>query len=255
MTPTTLIIQSYKTNNVSPWISSCMESVQRWADVKGYSYLFVDDAFFDYAPGWIHDLPNSFYPVTDIARLYLLKDKLQHYNCVVWVDADVIVFDTDIFCIPTNIDCGFAGELLIDTQIETGIRQIYYSLNNSVMFFNKNSPMLDAYIDRAELELRTKEIHRTIIGPSLLRMMNDEYPIPVLSSVGLFPMKVMINRSVYDDYISAWSYPLGAANMCGFQTSSPNDRDRAGISMEDIDQAITYACNYLFSTGNNQCVQ
>src|SRR4029079_13839139 len=90
----TLVIQSYRTRDVAAWISACLRSVQAWAAAAGYRYEFVDDRLFDYAPAWVRErCGKQLLPITDVARMYLLRERLAHgWDRVIWVDADVLVF-------------------------------------------------------------------------------------------------------------------------------------------------------------------
>ncbi len=39
----TIIYQSYRTENVPTWISTCMQTVKDWATLKGLDYQRIDD--------------------------------------------------------------------------------------------------------------------------------------------------------------------------------------------------------------------
>ena len=39
----TLVIQSFRTHSVPPWIERCLDSVRRWAALRGYDYRLTDD--------------------------------------------------------------------------------------------------------------------------------------------------------------------------------------------------------------------
>ena len=87
----TLVVQSAARTR-SRWVDACMDSVRGWADGDGHSYEFVGDELFDLAPGWLRRRSPSVLPVTDAARLALLRDRLaQGWDRVVWLDADVAV--------------------------------------------------------------------------------------------------------------------------------------------------------------------
>ena len=43
----TVVFQSYKTEDVPPWIATCMDGVRQWSAAKGFDYRFMDDQFFD----------------------------------------------------------------------------------------------------------------------------------------------------------------------------------------------------------------
>jgi hypothetical protein len=90
----TIVYQSYRTQQVPPWITTCMGTVRAWADQQGFDYRFYDDGFFEYAPQWFRDkAQHGICPVTDLARLVVARELLaQGYERTVWVDADLLVF-------------------------------------------------------------------------------------------------------------------------------------------------------------------
>ncbi len=49
-TAAALVLQSYRTHDVAPWIAQCLTGVQAWAAARGYGYEFVDDRLFELAP-------------------------------------------------------------------------------------------------------------------------------------------------------------------------------------------------------------
>ena len=87
----TLVVQSCARAR-SRWVDACMESVQAWAERDGHGYEFLGDELLDLAPGWVRRRSPSLLPVTDVARLALLRDRLgEEWERVVWLDADVAV--------------------------------------------------------------------------------------------------------------------------------------------------------------------
>ena len=109
----TLIVQSYRTHDVAPWLLKCMASVKAWADAMGYAYEFVDDRFFDPVPAWYRErCGKQLLPVTDLARLLLIQERFARgWQRVAWIDADILVFDPERFRIDIGGDAAFCREL------------------------------------------------------------------------------------------------------------------------------------------------
>lgn len=72
-----------------------MDSVQQWAVSQGWDHLVLDDRFLDLPPGWVRKRCGSnLYALRDVARLIWVQGMLSgDYHRVIWVDADVVVFD------------------------------------------------------------------------------------------------------------------------------------------------------------------
>lgn len=95
----TLIIQSYRIENVAPWIEICLESVKSWTSLQHYDYRFIGDEIFDRVPKWYRE-KTSRHPqiATDLGRLELIHEALcEGYERVAWLDADVLIFAPDNF--------------------------------------------------------------------------------------------------------------------------------------------------------------
>lgn len=186
----TLVAQSYRTHDVPAWIATCLDSVRAWARQQHYSYHFVGDKFFSYAPDWvITRCASQIFPVTDITRLYLLKEmRAAGADRVIWADADVLVFDPANFLVETRSGYAFSHEVMIVVLPDQRIHVSKPSINNSVMVFERETPMLDFYLLASEEILRhlpAGEVPRTIIGPAFLMNLANAMPVERLSNVGL----------------------------------------------------------------------
>src|SRR5271155_4687165 len=99
----TVVFQSYRTQNVPKWIVGCMETARGWAGMRGFDYQFLDDRFFDRVPAEFRARTTDKLILTDIARLLVTRELLEGgYERVVWIDADVAVFDPESWVLPTQ---------------------------------------------------------------------------------------------------------------------------------------------------------
>lgn len=245
----TVVLQSFRTDQVPSWIATSMASVRNWAAARGYDYVFTDDAFFDYAPRWVHErCAAQFFPITDIARLYYLKDYLARgYERVVWVDADVLVFDPVEFNIEGPFNYAFAREVMMGLDPNGKIQFSPSSINNAVMFFRHGNPMLDFYCFASEEIVRLTDpdkIQRTSIGPTFLRNLANTMPLARLNCVGLFTPLLMGDlakgsNQLLHAYESVFRHPMGAANLCHFTRHHADEAQRERID-RDFDAAIAY---------------
>lgn len=226
----TVILQSYRTDNIPAWIASCLASARQWARIAGFDYEFVDDSFFDYAPAWVrvHRVQHM-YPVTDIARLYLLRDRLNHgFERAVWLDADIIVFDPERFRVDTQAGYAFAHEIVPLLDRSGRVHLTGPSINNSVIVMQKGCPTLDNYISAAEDILRRRPIEkwsRMMIGPDFLRTLAKTKPIERLMQVGLFTPPLLSDIAagggeLSRQYRQRFGNAMAAANLCHFLRSN-----------------------------------
>ena len=96
-----IVYQSYRTQNVPGWIQQCLRIVPIWARAQGYEYRFFDEALFDRLPAWFRKrVSHRILPMSDLARLLLARELLDEgFDRVVWVDADVLIFDIKQFSV------------------------------------------------------------------------------------------------------------------------------------------------------------
>ena len=240
----TLIIQSYRTRDVAPWIATCLESVRAWSAVSGCDYEFVDDALFDLAPAWVRDrCGTQILPVTDIARLYLMRERLRlGWQRVVWIDADVLVFAPERFVLDDGMPYALCREVWLSRhgdRVETG-----EFVNNAVIVMTPSQPILDFWLFAAEEILRTHPpgpIGKLIVGTHLLTDLARAMPLRVISNVGLFSPPVILDIARGGGpSVQTWARRQGhvvdAANLC----ASLQDREAGGacIAAADLEQAV-----------------
>ena len=204
----TVIIQSYRPYDVPQWIQSCMASVKRLCELRGWDYKFEGDEFLDRTPKALQG--TNLWATTDYSRLQWLRECLETYDTAIWFDADVYVFKPTLFDPTTDHGYAFSHELL---------SYQYHSVNNAVMIFETAGvTTLDKYIRIAKelLESGEAEIDRTALGPSMLKGQTN-----LLHGVGLFTTKMMTSIANGDmQPITAYEHhsqtELSCANLCHF---------------------------------------
>lgn len=110
-----------------------MQIVPRWAEKQGFEYRFFDDGFFDRVHAWFKQRVNHLVlPMSDLARLLVGQDLLNvGFECVIWVDADMHIFDTDQFRIDIPGACAFCKEGWLGPNAKKKL-QLYSRVNNAV---------------------------------------------------------------------------------------------------------------------------
>jgi hypothetical protein len=199
-----------------------MESVKSWTQANNFTYKFFDDSFFAFAPDWYREkVNNQIHLVTDLARLVATKQlHASGFDRVIWIDADVIIFDPANFVIPQDQAYGFGLEAWLNKKDEKFTVTI--SVHNAIMHFHAQNSFLDNYIDAVENIVRTApetSLKHTAVGTDFLTAIHRRSPVPILASCALFsPMSV---RAIANNKVKAiqataarLSSPIVCANLC-----------------------------------------
>jgi hypothetical protein len=219
MVSDTVVFQSFRTDRVPAWIDRCLESARRWAGIRGFEYVFLDDQFFDFVPAELRARTANKVILSDLARLLVTRDLLgKGHRRLVWIDADVVVFDPDGWEVPEESDYYFTHELWPTPQ-PGGVR-LDVRANNAVMVFSRGNTVLDFYIDMAKrILVSERELKNWHLGVRFLTGLRNVCPIPVLPNIGMLGpdlIKDLIRgpKKLTCAYVRAMGEPLVAANLC-----------------------------------------
>ncbi len=191
--------------------------------LTGRRYVRVADAeFLGSVPAWFRDKSAcAIQPVTDLARvtaaIRLLRSGATE---VVWVDADVVVFDADRLVMPDEPGVALTREVWLDVERPTGRPSCVERVNNSVLVASD----LAFLEDYRETCLR---IARQSVGPLAKSAVSTTYltdlhcrrPFALVRHVGnLSPpvLRAVVHGgvAVLDCYGTQLGEPLFAANLC-----------------------------------------
>jgi hypothetical protein len=232
----TVVYQSYRSSGVPGWIARCMQTVERWAALKGFDYLFIDDRLFDYVPPWYREKVNGQVQlISDLARLELAKELLSSgYERTIWMDADLVVFDAERFDIRIREEYAFCREIWLEKlealrALRHGLTSLswpkrvqpLFRVNNSATVFTEANGMLDFYIHACKLLVKNKrgESPKQEVGTFFLTRLYKSLRFPLLTDIALFSPLVMHDiahgKGDYIKlYIEAFGSPVRAANLC-----------------------------------------
>ena len=199
-----------------------MESVQRWAALHDHEYRFYDDDIFDLLPPWYREaVSGRMLPMSDLARLKAARRLLaEGIDRVIWIDADVIVFDAHSLFIDTYDGFAVCPEIWIRKHWGAPVSERRF--NNAVLVFDRDNAFLDFYIYATEARVRagTSTLTDWAVGPEFLTPLNAVLPLPCIDGVGLFSPLVLHGIANRDPkWVERYSRDFGrkvyAANLCG----------------------------------------
>ncbi len=218
----TVVFQSYRRENVPPWMTRCLDSVRRWAVARGWDYRFVGDAIFELVPGWYMEKAAGTLPIaTDLGRLELARRFItEGYRRTVWLDADVLVFDPDGLHMETDSGFAFGRETWVG-RTDGGRLKVFRNVHNAVCVFDVGNPFLDFYI-HACLSIVGRHaggMVPQIVGTKFLTALHNMVGFPLIDAVAMFSPDVVADIArgggpALDLYRRTVTAPACAANLC-----------------------------------------
>ncbi len=221
----TVVCQSYRSENVPPWMKTCLESVQGWAALKGWDYRFEGDEFLGRVPGWYRENAGGRLPViSDLARLLFIRDLLDEgYARVIWLDADLLVFDPAGLDVEVAEEFAFGRENWVQADGKGGLR-LYRNVHNAISVFAKGNSFLDFYIYacRSVVGRLRGGGPNQVVGPKLLTSLHNTLGFSLIESVGAFSPLVLGDIATgggpaLDLLKGEQKETLRAANLCASQ--------------------------------------
>jgi len=236
----TVVFQSYRTDNVAPWIDTCMDGVRQWSAARGFDYRFMDDQFFDLLPTDYREKAKGRLPVlSDLARLIMARNLiLEGYEKTIWIDADVVIFDPQGFDIAIDGNFSFCREIWIQPSAKGGIK-VFRNVHNAICVFVKGNSFLEFYIDACQQVVSSmpneKAMVNQIVGPKLLSALHNMIGYPLIENVGMLSPLVLRDidtggGAALDLLVDEMPAPMQAANLCS---------SLAGGVIDDIDLSHT----------------
>jgi len=189
----TLVIQSHRDPLPQAWLRRCLDSVMDWARVNGYQYRYLGDELFAPLDRELLEKTRAQRVIaSDLARLISLQQGLaEGYDCVVWCDADFLIFDPANFVLP-NADFALGREVWVQHDKRQKLRA-YVKLHNALLMFRRDNHFLDFYRDTAERLLRLNQggMPPQFIGPKLLSALHNIASFPVMETAAMLSPLVM----------------------------------------------------------------
>jgi hypothetical protein len=190
----TIVIQTFRSHTIPAWIQRCLESVQKWAALHEHDYWLAGDEFYDLCgPEYLARGNKNPQAITNLARLVATRQRLDAgYECVIWMDADVFVFDPAnlVFDFPAeSLSTGYAfgREVWLFRDSSRVIRVKSPSPHNAATFFTQGAVDLDMLITLIRhIDATRKIVSNYQVGVRLLHALQYSLMFPTFSHVGMF---------------------------------------------------------------------
>lgn len=203
--------------------------------------MFLGDEFLAYAPDWFREKSRSILPVTDLARLVLINEQLANFDQVIWIDADVLVFDPKQFnvTLEENSNFAFTSEVWVSSPTE-GYPIFHKRVNNAVCVFNKHAKEIDYFIQCALSVMKVLDnANAWDVGVNFLTHAHTVKKFQLLNNVGMMSPALMNdinnNKIEYLPYVGKIIQPVAAANLC---SSFVHKKDYFDTSQDSYEQLV-----------------
>lgn len=214
------------------WVRRCVSSVATWAADAGFLHEVLGDELLDLAPAWVRDAAGAdVLPVTDVARLLLVRDRLAAgATRVVWLDADVVVFAPAAVDVDVDAPLAVGHEVWVTGGAAGSLRAVTLVCNAVVVATDLAA--VDDLLAETLLAARTRPLRTRSLGPDLLTVLDRRRAFPRVPGVGL--CSPMVVDALAAGGGPAWDlqrvtepWPLGAVNLCASLATEPAVVDRA----------------------------
>jgi hypothetical protein len=242
--PSTLVLQSFRSDRVPEWIDRCSASVRAWGRRNSFAYRLLGDEIFDQLPGWfVAKMHGDLVPLSDLGRLQAMQRIFQaeSWERIIWVDIDVLVFDAPRFVIADLEPIYLVEELWVAPHADAPGYVVRWKVNNSVMACRRDAPIDALRLEALDAIRRIDEPDRIDVSTRLLTARQRETPLPLLRCVGCLGPPVIRDLlagggQALSLLTAARATPLGAANLC--RSFSDDDPSTGHVSARELSAAV-----------------
>ena len=235
----TLIIQSHRHPLPHAWLQACLDSVADWAQTNRYHYRYIGDEIFATLDQELLDKTRTQRVIaSDLARLISLQQGLaEGYDCVVWCDADFLIFDPGGFVLP-DTEYALGREVWIQHDATQRIRA-FVKVHNAFLMFRRGNTFLDFYRATAERLLRLNQgaMPPQFIGPKWLTALHNIALCPVMETAAMLSPLVMRDCLAGQGEALQLFHKKSLAPPAGANLSS-SLTEREGLTDADMDSLI-----------------
>jgi hypothetical protein len=237
----TLVIQSYRIENVPDWIARCLETVRLWAGDQGFDYqLTGDDSFQLCGDDYLSRVGDNVRSITNLSRLILVQQAhAAGYDRAIWLDADILIFAPEQFRIELTQRYAFARETWIGRH-RFGDWFAQAGVNNSVFVCMVDEPDLAFLISAIRHIALNRPIQSNYqVGGDVIKGLRASLDFQVLDNVGMFSNHVVAAIARGEDAVlhaqaRFHATPIQAANLCAGAHYRPPCTDAEALAAIDV---------------------
>jgi hypothetical protein len=222
----TIVIQTFRNHSIPKWIQRCLDSVQSWARLHGHDYMLAGDEFYELCgPEYLERGNKNPQAITDLARLVATRQRLDEgYLRVIWMDADVFVFDpTKLFfdfpdgCLTTGY--AFGREVWMQRGRTGALSVRAPTIHNAAMLFTQHEVDLDMLMTLVRhIDAKREIVSNYQVGVDLLRGLQHSLMFQSFSHVCMFSPELIRAVAQNDEkvlrlYCQAYRYQAYAGNL------------------------------------------
>jgi hypothetical protein len=242
----TIVLQTFRTENIPAWMARCLASVRAWSLARGYDYDFRGDEIFAYCgPDYLTAVGDNKRSITNLARLEWIKAAMAAgYDRAIWLDADTFIFDPKNF--EMNVTEGYACGREVWLGLTRAGLYIHFGVHNAALVFAGPHADLDHMITLIRHIAATRPVRESFqVGVRLLTGLHAGLQFPLMPQIGLFSPELV--RAIARNQIHLLRlfarhtiYPVRAANLCWSRDAEyrPEDLDRAMDRLEQSAGAV-----------------
>jgi hypothetical protein len=217
----------------------------------------LGDEFLDLVPNWYRQKAARYLTVvTDLARLVLLRQYLEEgFDRVIWIDADVIVFDPVLLKVDPELPYGYSREIWIEKRASGSLIATQKINNSACLFSNRSNSLehLDEYIDACKSTVagQVKLRDHTEVGTKFLTSRNRQQALPILRGFGLLSPTVQhalleSDAEILNQLVKLQDDTLCAVNLCNFLRAKRKEGvDYADETYSRVVDRLVEAGSYL----------
>ena len=240
----TIVIQTFRNHTIPAWIQRCLDSVQKWAGLHGHDYSLAGDEFYDLCgPEYLKRGSKNPQSITNLARLVATRQRLDAgYRRVIWMDADVFVFDSKnlVFDFPAaflTTGYAFGREVWIDHDSAGVICATPPRPHNAATYFTKGAVDLDMLIELIRhIDAKRQIVSNFQVGVGLLRGLQYSLMFPTFSHVGVFSPILLRALAKRDEKVLRFCSEASRYKTCA---------GNLGLSLEVNEDLLWQAMDHL----------
>jgi hypothetical protein len=153
---------------------------------RGWRHRWLDDRLFDGLPADLRARNGLPGPVrADVARLIALREALKAgHDPVIWLDADVVIFDPPRLAWPVTATFALGRENWVEPDARRRVR-VRRHVHNAVLWARPGDTTLPFLIDQGIRLMRRLDGPPSpqLLGPKLLTALHNIFHFPVIEGV------------------------------------------------------------------------